>query len=394
MPLQSSQTFSERRGDGPLEMNRTNLSRTNGMNPLNDGNEEKGKGDSVVKVLIWVVVVVLVAVVIYLVINNLTGTKKTETPTGTDTETEEEQGLEPITAQKISSEGVEGAPVESDFATDSQSVGSETTDEFTLDSVSVESYEEFLRIVFAVTSNGSDKFPLTQAVLENEEITVTLNNISEENTEIGAGEEQEIIGSVVTGILHSVSANEGEQQFVIRLDSETGYYLHLLEEPNRIIIDVAEPKEDTTTEEPTTETPEEPTGEETTGKPTTVTLTNEFSKNPQWVVSEVTGNTVTTTKYQWQDFGTYVKITYDLSGGIPNVEAELDEEAKELTVVMSNRVAKNASSTIEINHGNVTTMDAVTAGNISTLTIHLVKSSDYRIYATEGPDKFIIEVKD
>jgi len=42
----------------------------------------------------------------------------------------------------------------------------------------------------------------------------------------------------------------------------------------------------------------------------------------------------------------------------------------------------------------VTTMEAVTAGNTSTLTIHLLKESDYRIYATEGPDKFIVEVKD
>ncbi|MBN1915455.1 hypothetical protein JW796_00470 [Candidatus Dojkabacteria bacterium] len=398
MPTKSSSTFSDRRGaSGSIQMNRSEQT-VNTPLKLDSSKEVKGKGDSIVKVLIWVVVMALVTVVIYLLINNLTE-KKTTDDNQQDAEEQEihVETLEPIIADKNSTSEAESAP-DDDFLTVAQSVGSNSSDSFTIDSFSTESYEDFFRVVFMVTSSGSAKFPLTEATLENQKISINFNNISEDRSGLKVGVEQRVLNSIVTMIMHNTASGEDTENYTIELSDETGYFMHLLEEPNRIVIDIKEVEEEQPFEE--TEEAEEIEGgtgvsEDTgTGKPTVKTLTNEFSRNPQWIVTDVTGNVVNTVTFKWQNYGSYTKIAYDLSGGIPNVSAQLQKDGEvKLVVVMQNRVSRNAESTVEINNGNVKTMEAVTAGNTTTLTLNLNKESDYRIYATESPMQFFIEVK-
>ncbi len=398
MPIQSNTTFSERKGDGtPIQLSRTDApteipSRQDTV--INQGGENPKGGDSVVKILIWVVVVVLVAVVIYLLINNLTGTPETTTPPAPPPVVEDDT-LDPIVAEKNPTSEAESAPKATDYSTDAQSVGSQSSDTFTIEEYSVESYVDFFRFVFPVTSDGTAKFPLTEATYADNEITLTFHGVSTDDSGLEEGKSQPVVSSVVTGLIHETALDETLSTYTITLSEEAGYFLHLLEEPNRIIIDVKEPAAEEEEETPPAEEEEEDTTDESE-KPTVKTLTNEFALTPQWIVSDVTGNVVQTTKYQFQDFGSYVRITYDLSGGVPNVAAELkvDGDDNYLEVVVSNRVTRNATSTVEINHGNVKTMEVVTAGNSSTHKIHLNKASQYRIYATESPMQLMIEVKD
>lgn len=398
MPAQPTRTLTQRRtAVPPVESNLTSppppMAPT--TNLINSDAPKPEGSNSLVKIIIWGVVVLLIAAAAYLLLNNVLSGEKTPEVTTTPTPTvvvEEEP--ETIDASKLDSSLAEDAPEDSDFEMVDQTVGAESEDEFTIESYTPRSYDRFFRFEFEVSSSGEEAYPLVEATYnaDGNSIDLEFNGIVEDNTELDFEVAQEIDGSVVSSITKRATSEENVAKYTIGITEDVGYYLHLLDEPNRVVIDVQETEDADITPTPT-EVPDDIDDDTDSGeKPTETTLTNEFSKNDQWIVTSLTGNTVTTPKYAFGDLGTFVKITYDLSGGLPNVEAKLDGTT--LTIVMSNRITSNKTATIEINNGNVTTVDVVSSGNTTTYTVHLVKEADYRIYVNEAPAQFIIEVKD
>ncbi len=397
MPVQSTRTLTQRRTTASSPSVASSINTPPPMAPTNLTNTQSTKSSEgsspFMKVAIWGVVVLLIAGAVYLLINNVMTNKNngSVTPTPTVTPTEEAEEPETITASKLDSSLAESAPKDSDFKKADQTLGEASEDQFTIQSFKTESYDKFFRLVYEVSSSGDTAFPLVSATYNtgSNSIDLAFKGVINDNSGLEFEVPQKVEGSIVTSITRRATSEENVAKYTIGISEEAGFFLHSLTDPNRVVVDIQEPAVTPTPSVTTTVTPTPSTSGE---KPAAPHLTNEFSKDKQYIVTTLTTNTVSTPKYAFRDFGTYLKITYDLSGGIPNVVGEIN--GNDLIITMSNRITNNKTSTVEINNGNVTTMDVVSSGNTTTYTIHLVKASDYRIYATESPAQFMIEIKD
>jgi hypothetical protein len=397
MPAQPTRTLTQRRATASSSSVASSINTPPPMAPTNLTSSQTPKSEegsnSLMKIAIWGVVVLLIAAAVYLLINNVMSKGGTEdvTPTPTVAPTEAAEP-ETINASKLDSKLAESAPSDSDFKKSDQTVGAESEDQFSIQSFKTESYDKFFRLLFEVSSSGTNSYPLVTATYneDSNSIDLAFKGIVNDNSGLEFEVPQKVEGSVVTSITRRATSEEDVAKYTIGISESTGFYLHTLSDPNRIVVDI---KETVPTPTPSVTTTVTPTPDTDSGeKPAAPHLTNEFSQNKQYIVTTLTANTVSTPKYAFRDFGTYLKITYDLSGGIPNVSAELD--GTDLIVVMSNRISSNKSTSVDINNGNVKTMDVVSSGNTTTYTLHLIKAADYRIYATESPAQFMIEVKD
>lgn len=348
--------------------------------------------DKIVKVLVWVVVVVLVAVVIYLLINNLRSTQTVEDEPVAEVADEPVQSTS-IIAAKLSSSLAESAPESTDYDMTDQTVGSESEDNFTIESFKTESYDKFFRFIFEVSSDGTSDYPMVDGEYKSSSIAIDFMGIVSDSAGLTAGNLQQVEGSVVDSFERTLSSGENVYSFTIRIDEESGYFMHLLEDPNRVVIDVMEPEEIETTEDGTS-TDDAETEDATA--PTTNTLTNEFSKTQQFIVTDQTANTIYVTKFAYQDSGTALSYVLDLAGGIPNANAKLVDTNGVFTLVvtMENRVATDKTETIDFASVPIaTSLDIVTSGNTTIYTFNLTKETDFRILATESPAQFTVELK-
>jgi cytoskeletal protein RodZ len=313
-------------------------------------------------------------------------------------ETVEEEETEEVVEEvdvsiKESESGVEDVPTDSDFSTSTQSVGEEDVEDTVLGEMEQTGYEGFLRIVFTV---DSDELPYTTAELVSQSnmIRLKFTGITEDNSGISVGKEASVTGSVVSTIIHDAVSEENTSRYSIGVTEDTGFYLHTLEDPMRIVLDIQE----VAAEEEEEEEEEESEEESSSGE-------NEFSKEAQSVSGDASGNVIVMNNvnyYDAPDEGVF-RIVFTVgslgSGSLPDASAEIvDYEGGKAVKLEISDMQQDfaAEGNYDVTYGNygVEGMKGSFASNTSTYYIILKGGErDYKLYKRDAPAQIIVDVK-
>jgi hypothetical protein len=307
--------------------------------------------------------------------------EETQETTPSEEEKEEAEEIEEVdVSEKSGDSEAEDAPSESDFSTDSQSVGDEEVQDAVLGTMEQQGYEGFLRIIFNINSEGG--IPYTTATLESGSNMIRLKFIGllDDNSGVSVGSQAAVAGSVVSTILHNVTSEEHVSYYSIGIKEATPFYLHTLSD--QVVLDIKEQAVEN--------------GEEVSG---------EFSKEAQTIEGDAQGNVIIMEGISHQDLSSegVFRITYRIksigSGNIPHVEAELTdyEGGKAVKVVISNMSSDFAASgNYDESYnsvGGVIGMKGSFSANVSTYYIKLSISKNYKLYYTQAPAQILVDIK-
>ncbi|KXK26441.1 MAG: hypothetical protein TR69_WS6001000444 [candidate division WS6 bacterium OLB20] len=399
-------TLTQRRAmSGAAKLDRSKLRGVSG------GSETEEKG-SAAKVFIAVLIVLILAAGAFLAYDRLirnrdtgeTTSETTPTPTPLPTSNPTEDILSSEVLADTDALGLQAA---SKFLVGDQAVGEASEDAFTVESLMLQPYESFMRVEFLVSSDGEQPFPETTAVYSSDEqtITISMNNVIEDKSELGYNETAEIPSSVVDSISHEAQSGTTEV-YVITLEEETPFVLHELTQAleNRIVLDIRELEEETDPENPDTTPTASPTATPTSAvtEPAGINLTNDFSKNKQFITTSTTGPNVGIGGYLYKDEVAIFKYYLILKGGgdpYPNATATL--EGNTLTLEIENLAydalpdSSGQGMTDFAARGvrDINTVDITFANNKSTYVFELDKPLDYRIYIDEDNNRLNLEFR-
>lgn len=266
---------------------------------------------------------------------------------------------------------------------------------FEIESILVQPYESYISFNFELSGGIASEFPTVTAVMK-DDLDIKFDNTSVLNSVISE-EESVSIQSLVLNSIKRETKVDLEESFVIDLKSAEPYALYSKTQMGKkyIVLEVLLPVVKTTIT-PTPNTSITPSAALPNGSQN---LTNEFGKTDQTITSDVDGNIVKITKYNYEDSAD--KFTYNLvlSEGIPNVTAKLD--GSKLVVTLSNLaldgvVGNGGSGSTDLAATGVTNLSLVeitNSNNISTYTFTLDEPREYRIFVNEDDNLLTLEVR-
>ncbi|KXK09508.1 MAG: hypothetical protein UZ20_WS6002000558 [candidate division WS6 bacterium OLB21] len=385
------------------------------------GNPEPEEKGSAAKVVIGVLIIIVLAAGAWLaldrfVLNNDAQepvSQVTPTPTAVPTVSPTDKILSRQILADTDAVGLQG---DSKFIVADQAIGEASEDAFTIESLALQPYETFMRVEWLLTSDGDNKIPETVAVYDKETttITVTFNNVLEDKSDLGYNETAVIPASIVDSIRHDAQTGTDET-YVVTLKDESGFVLHSVTEglDNKVVLDIKEKVEEEDDEDvdptPTgSVTPTPSTAATSTpaptqaAKPTGVNLSNEFSKNIQYITTNTVGNSVGIAGYLFKDEPAVFKYYLRLAGsGDPYPNTVASYNGNKLTLEISNLAydalpdgsGKGMTDFASKGVRDITKVDITFAANKSTYVFDLTRQLDYRIYIDEANNRLNLEIK-
>jgi len=243
--------------------------------------------------------------------------------------------------------------------------------------LSTSGYEGFFRITFEVESE--EEFPYTVAELSSGSISLKIVGVVEDSSGISPGNDADVTGSVVSRVFHEVTSQEKTSWYLVGIKEETGFYLHTLEDPKRIVLDVKEQEV------------ENGDGQEFS-----------FSTGPQSIDGDASGNVVKIDRLSYSNQGDVFRVIWRLgtigTGSIPDATAEIVdyEGGKAIKLVL-----KNIYNDFPAGQGyDQTYTDRAVTGlignyssNISSYHIKLSSQREFKLYFESAPTQLIVDVK-
>ncbi|MEI7579477.1 MAG: hypothetical protein WCJ58_05585 [bacterium] len=392
------------------------LQRSKLENISNDSDEEQNS--SAKKIVVWVIIIVAVSVAAYLGLKTFLDSSKTksaddQTAQISPTPTLEEQ----IVAGTVlpDTDAVNALPIAS-FSVKDQSVGKESTDNFTITKLWVQSYTTFSRVEFTVTSQGTEKYPLTNIVYDAiaQTLTLTLKNIEKDQSLLTYNNNVVISDSVISEVIHNTVDGINES-YTIAVSEAKPFALHVIQNENAdtlVVLDIQEIDRSISATTPTTESVI--TTGTTTVLPTvllpTATLQptaagntssteTQFAVGNQSLTSTTTDNSVVLKKRVFNDTVSIFTDKFFLSGGYPNVTATY--ENKVITVTINNvsvdSIVGNGGSGHRdykaLGVRDVASLDVSNSNHVTKYVYTLSKEIPYRLVFDKNEQTFRIEFK-
>jgi hypothetical protein len=307
-------------------------------------------------------------------------TNQTEATTTTTTTQEivEEDTSNKDTEQTTDSTA-EAAPKESDFTKNNQQIGSDSVTDVKITGLTNQKYEGFYRITLSIETTGD--FPLTTAVLQptSNQITLSISGISEDKSGLTPGNRKDITESVVASIFREITSEQNTSKYIIGIKKLTGSYLHTLDSPKRIVLDVQE------------QAVENGDG-----------AAFAFSQEAQTITGDASGNVITISGLSYSSQSDAFRIIFRLgsvgTGTIPSATAEIVDYAGgkavklEIFNLYSDFPGKNNYNQT-YNDKAVSALEGSFASNKSTYYIKLKSLRDYKLYYSTAPAQLIVDVK-
>lgn len=295
---------------------------------------EKDDG-SPVRILIYFVIVVALGAGAALLIRTLISENDTEDGDDTEVVSEPVEDLSAydINKTELADVQAENIPTLEDVASSSLvSVGSGSTEQ-NLSEIEYRNYVSFDRLTFKFDS----EVPSTEITLNTAQDTMSATFPAQ----ISVADDLQN-GVTVLTLLDEIEYDATFNSFAITF-SDAILYRVSVEEANLVIdfsteealtpqAEVEETEEpDTQEEEEEPAVEEEQTSNDSTPRPEGVTYENDFSQNTQFIVSEVTENTIGQDQYYFYDEGTYFEFSFGANGKVgddyvPNSEARIETE--------------------------------------------------------------------
>ncbi|MFC1780117.1 hypothetical protein ACFLY9_00260, partial [Patescibacteria group bacterium] len=284
--------------------------------------------------------------------------------------------------EKESDSDADDAPTSENFSTNDQNIGGESVSDVVVGEMEQKGYEGFLRIIFNIDSDS--EIPYTTATLNASSnlISLKIKGIQDDNSGINPGNGADVTGSVVSTIFHNVTSEENTSYYSIGVKADTGFYLHTLSDPARIVLDIEEQEV------------EDDNGQEFA-----------YSKDSQSIEGDTTENAITMAGMSHSDqvsegaFRILFRLGSVGTGIIPSTTAEIvdyDGE-KAIKLVISNMHSDFiASDNYDQEFGNygVSGMKGSYESNTSTYYIVLKGGErDYKLYYRTAPAQLIVDVK-
>lgn len=312
-----------------------------------------------------------------------TETTADETGGDQDAETTEDTNNETESATDTTTQdngtSTDGIPVDADFSAQNQQVGDATVIDAEITKLTKTSNTGFYRLEFTIES--STDFPLTTAELKSATNSIKLKvvGITADDSGINPGNASDVTDSVVSTVFHEVTSEANTSIYQIGIKATTDFYLHTLNSPKRIVLDI---KEQAVTDGD---------GQEFA-----------FSTNPQTIIGNASGNIIYMSGVSYSNQGTVFRIIYKLgtigSGTIPNATAEITdyEGGKAIKVVISNMNSDFAASgNYDVTYSDkaVSGMKGSFSGGTSTYYIKLTSVREYQLYYRTAPAQLLVDVK-
>jgi len=361
---------------------------------------EKQKNSALFKTLAIVVLTMVILVVFFIILRSSRGDEESvpaqdtteddqsaettdtedEQDEETDTTEEEEEASDTIDAtEKEDSDSAEDAAEDSDFSQEIQTIGDESVDDVTISQIEQKSFTDFYRIIFTVESE--DDFPMVTAELKavSNLVLLQIYGISTDNSGITPGAGNDVTGSVVATVYHEITSVEKLAKYSIGIKETTGFYLHTLENPSRIVLDIEE-------QEITNGNGEE----------------FSFSTDDQTIEGDVSGNVISMAGISYTNAGSAYRIIFKLgtidSGTIPSATAEIVnyEGGKAVKLILSNMNSDFAASSNydqSFSDSRVLGMKGSFENNTSTYYIKTSGEREYQLYYRKAPAQILVDVK-
>jgi len=305
-------------------------------------------------------------------------TTTSTTQTNDDEETENENI---DVTEKSDDNDAEESPSDEDFKKDNQTIGSESVTEVKITEFKQEGFENFIRIIFTVDSKSEFPYTTASLVTGSNLISLKIKGISEDKSGITRGTGSDVTGSVVSTIFHEVTSEAGLSWYKIGVKVETSFYLHTMDNPKRIVLDVKE------------QTVENGNGTEFN-----------FSKEAQTITGDASGNVISVVRLSHSDqpsegiFRIILGLGTIGTGSIPNVNASIVDYTggKAIKLEISNLYSDFASQgNYNQTYGNraVSGMEGSYSSNTSTYYIRLTSEREYKLYYRKAPAQIIVDVK-
>lgn len=346
-------------------------------------------GRSLQTPIIIAAVLIVISIIGFVVIFNNGGDEAEDTETtvvhedansqddeNDDTDSEPEEIEEVDVTKKESDESAEGAG-DGTYSTENQEVGDEDVDGVAVSNIETNGFESFLRVTF--TLENVEELPKVTAEYTGSSISLKIRGVDEDTSGISPGNDAEVNGSVVSTIFHEVTSEEKTSWYLIGLKEETGFYLHTLEDPLRIVVDIEEKEV------------ENGNGQDFA-----------FSTGSQSVAGDASGNEITISGLSYSNQGDVFRVIYRLgsigSGTIPNAEAEIVdyEGGKAVKVVIKNIYSDFPAGEgydADYSDSAVTGQVGSYSSNQSTYYIKLSSEREYKLYYRSAPAQLIVDVR-
>lgn len=306
------------------------------------------ENDSPLRIIVFVIVVIIIGVASAFGVRELIlkddsddSEETTQEDTSSGREANDQTSNVLINTSPIADSLAVKAPSDDTFTNAATSqIGSATADgtSVSVDKFEYRRYQTFGRAIFDFGGvAGTSTFP---------EITVSFDSLENliiiDLGEVASVDEDLQNDITINEIISEVRYTSTENTFTIFLREDSRYALTLNNnqlffdvKPTRPLEDVVVDEVDEPEPEPIEEPEPEPAAEENTQgstPPSEINYTNDFSQNEQFIVSEVTGNSVPQNGFSYADTGPYFEFSWmvkDQTGEdvIPNASARLVEES-------------------------------------------------------------------
>ena len=265
------------------------------------------------------------------------------------------------------------------FTQSDQNVGDETVTGSKIQKVETSQEDGFYRITFPIDEGTSFPYATASIKTSSKLIQFTVKGIDADNSGISVGNGKDVTNSVVSTIFHEVTGEANTSKYSIGIKKTTNFYLHTLDNPQKIVLDIEEQTIDD-------------------GTPQTFS----FSQDPQSITGDASGNVITVSGLSYSDQGDVFRILLRLgstgTGTLPNASASIVdyEGGKAIKVEISNLSSDFAAQNNynqAMNDKSVSGMVATYTSHVSTYYIKLKALHDYQLYYRTAPTQLIIDIK-
>jgi len=287
----------------------------------------------------------------------------------------EEEEEEPVD----DSEAVD-PPTEANFSQSDQQTGTDGVSGVTINAIEINSYSNFYRITIPVSGTSAPKATVRLSKPTNA-IQLKIYGVSSDKSGINTVGFKMDEDSIVNSVYHDTISETGVESYYVGLRADTSFYIHTIEDPLSIVLDVKE-IDFTLKEMP------------------------EFamSQSAQTITGNVSSNVISMSKISRssQPSEGVFRIAFLLASAtdsnVPNASASIVdfEGGKAVKLEISNMASDFAGSgNLDQTYGDsaVIGMKGSFSGGKSTYYIKLTSLRDYKLYYLDGPSILLVDVK-
>ncbi|GAB4284583.1 MAG: hypothetical protein Kow0081_1820 [Candidatus Dojkabacteria bacterium] len=397
--------------------------------------ERRDEEESSFRIILYVIIVIIIGVGLALLVRFLISkqTEESNENNNTDTEQEAQTVDSAVEINSTAKPDPSNSPRDGEYSTQPLVVvgaTSASTDGISVSKLTFDSFVTFSRIRLAIDGvSPSATLPQFEIAFssENKQMKVSIP----QGVRIADDIKSNIL--VNSTLINDISFNAAENALVINLTRDARYLvdaspstINLYFKSDALFVE----GENSSSDEPAESAPDEtdingetnePTGQNNTNnennnqkqRPTGINYDNEFSRNKQFVTSNVTSNSIEFTETFFEDAGSFFEIGWGKVGNVgdnyvPNATAELvEEDGIYYIVVEIDNIAKaNVSKTIDqtdipFSLAGANFVQSVMETNENgkvVFKIELKRAADFKIATVQTPNQdtqvLVVQIKD